>query len=80
MDHPARGKQKVGEATSPRTARAQMEEAMCKLDLTEEEATPLVVDDIDTGGKQKWMLAGKILYRNTFHIQTIISALRPAWG
>jgi hypothetical protein len=53
---------------------------MGKLDLTEDEATPLVVNDVDDGGKQKWMLAGKILYRNSFHIHTIISALRPAWG
>jgi hypothetical protein len=57
-----------------------MEEAMGKLDLTEEEAVPLVLNDVDEGAKPKWMLAGKILYRNVFHIQTISSALRPAWG
>jgi hypothetical protein len=57
-----------------------MEEAMGKLDLTEEEAVPLVVDDVDSGVKPRWMLAGKVLFRNTFHVQTIASALRPAWG
>jgi hypothetical protein len=57
-----------------------LEEAMGNLDLTEEEATPLVVNDVDDGAKPKWMLAGKVLYRNTFHIQAIASALRPAWG
>jgi hypothetical protein len=39
-----------------------------------------VIDDRDAGEQQKWMLAGKVLYRHVFHIQTIISALRPAWG
>jgi hypothetical protein len=53
---------------------------MAKLGLTEEEAVPLVLDDVEAGKKPKWMLAGKVLYRNQFHIQTIASALRPAWG
>ncbi|KAM0880761.1 hypothetical protein ACQ4PT_033362 [Festuca glaucescens] len=64
---------------SPRAARAKLEEDLRKLDITDAEATPLVVDDRDDEG-QKWMLAGKVLYRNVFHIQTIASALRPAWG
>ncbi|KAI4973618.1 hypothetical protein ZWY2020_041399, partial [Hordeum vulgare] len=34
-------------ALSPRAARAQMEEALGKLDISEEEATPLIIDDID---------------------------------
>jgi hypothetical protein len=33
------------EALSPRAARAHMDEAMGKLDLAEEEATPLLLDD-----------------------------------
>jgi hypothetical protein len=57
-----------------------MEEALGRLDLTEEEVTPFVINDAEEGGKPKWMLAGKVLYRNSFHIQTIASALRPAWG
>ena len=57
-----------------------MEEAMEKLDLTTEESTPLVINDLEDGEEQKWSLAGKVLYKNTLHIQTIASALRPAWG
>jgi hypothetical protein len=53
---------------------------MGKLGITEEEATPLVIDDRDEEAEQKWMLAGKVLYRHVFHIHTISSALRPAWG
>uniref|UniRef100_A0ACD5U3J6 Uncharacterized protein n=1 Tax=Avena sativa TaxID=4498 RepID=A0ACD5U3J6_AVESA len=75
------GRGKVGGSTSPRSARFQMEEALGKLDITDEEATPLVLDDREEDGvKHKWSLAGKVLFRNTFHIQTITSALRPAWG
>ena len=65
---------------SPRSARAQMEDAMGKLDLAEEEATPLVMDDDDGEAPTKWLLAGKVLFRNLFHIQTISNTLRPAWG
>ncbi|KAM0863587.1 hypothetical protein ACQ4PT_044496 [Festuca glaucescens] len=74
-----RGKEKEGEG-SHQAGRSQLEEAMEKLGLTEEEATPLVVEDADAGVKPKWMLAGKIMYRHTFHIQMIASALWPAWG
>lgn len=70
---------KPGSASS-RAARAQMEEAMGRLDLTEEEATPLVVDDLEEETHQKWAISGKVLHRKVFHIQTIASALRPAWG
>ena len=73
------GKGKQGAALD-RSARAQMEEAMGRLDLTEEEATPLVVDDLEEGTQQKWAIAGKILHRNQYHIQTIGNVLRPAWG
>jgi hypothetical protein len=57
-----------------------LEEEMGKLDITEEEATPMVIDDRDEEPEQKWMLVGKVLYRHVFHINTITSALRPAWG
>jgi hypothetical protein len=42
--------------------------------------TPFEIDDVEEGAKPKWRLAGKVLYRNIFHINTIASALRPAWG
>ncbi|KAE8787355.1 hypothetical protein D1007_38757 [Hordeum vulgare] len=67
-------------ALSPRAARAQMEEAHGKLDISEEEATPLIIDDTDEGAAPKWLLAGKVLYHNLLHIQTITNALRPVWG
>ena len=53
---------------------------MGKLDLTEEEETPLVLDDDDSGSRQFWAIACKVLHRNLLHIQTIANALRPAWG
>ncbi|KAE8813732.1 hypothetical protein D1007_09240 [Hordeum vulgare] len=65
---------------SPRSARATMEEALGKLDISEEEAMPLVIDDSEEGSQPKWLLAGRVLSRNLLHIQTIQSALRPAWG
>lgn len=71
---------KGGDASSPRSARAQMEEAMSKLGITEEEATPLVIDDDVPDAAPKWLIAEKVLFRNLFHIQTISNALRPAWG
>jgi hypothetical protein len=43
------------------------------LDLTEEEVTPFVINDVEEGEKPKWMLAGKVLYRNMFHIQTTMT-------
>ena len=39
-----------------------------------------MIDDRVDGGLVKWLLAGKILHRNHFHIQTITNALRPVWG
>ena len=65
---------------SPNSARARLAEALGKLDITEEEATPLVIDDREEGDQQKWMIVGKVLNRNNLHIQTISNALRPAWG
>ncbi|KAM0890300.1 hypothetical protein ACQ4PT_027121 [Festuca glaucescens] len=81
MAAPTDGGRGKGGALSPRSARIQMEEALGKLDITEEEATPLVLDDREKEGEEKkWSLAGKVLFRNIFHINTIKSALRPAWG
>jgi hypothetical protein len=76
----ARGKEKEGDSAQARTSKSRLEEAMGRLDLTEDEAVPLVVNDAEGGSKTKWTLAGKVLFRNVFHIQTISSALRPAWG
>ena len=57
-----------------------MEEALGMLDITEEEATPLVIDDANNGAPTKWLLVGKVLHRNLLHIQTISNALYLARG
>lgn len=59
---------------------AQTEGALGRFDLMEEEASSLVIDDVNEGAKPKWMLAGKLLYQNMGNIQTFASALWPAWG
>ncbi|KAM0866451.1 hypothetical protein ACQ4PT_042616 [Festuca glaucescens] len=55
---PERGKVKEDDAQSQRAARARLEEQLGKLDISEVEATPLVLDDREEGEK-KWLLAGK---------------------
>ena len=45
-------------------ARKKLEEALGKLDISEEEATPLVLDDRIEGGLEKWLFAGKVLHQN----------------
>jgi hypothetical protein len=74
----SKGKETV--TLPPRVERAKLEEGLGKLDMTDEEATPLVVDDREEGAKEKWMLAGKVLLRSVFHIHTISAALHPTWG
>ncbi|KAE8804669.1 Alanyl-tRNA synthetase [Hordeum vulgare] len=65
---------------SPRAKRAKLEEALGKMAITDEEATPLVIDDREDDKPAKWLLAGRILRRNLLHIQTISGALKSAWG
>jgi hypothetical protein len=56
-------------------------EMLGRLRLTPQEATPFVLDDVgDDLGCPEWALIGKVLTPNKFHISTIQSALRPAWG
>jgi hypothetical protein len=66
---------KAKEVMSPRVARAWLEEQLEKLDIIDEEATPLVIDGHDEGAKQKWPVVGKVLYRHVFHINTISTTL-----
>jgi hypothetical protein len=61
------GKETGADPLSPITARAKLEEQLGKLDIMEAEATPLVIDDREEG-PQKWMLAGRVLLQNVFHI------------
>ncbi|KAI4965416.1 hypothetical protein ZWY2020_054654 [Hordeum vulgare] len=53
------GERQRSGALSPHSAQAQMEEALGKLDISEEEATQLIIDDSDEGSPQKWLIAGK---------------------
>lgn len=76
----AGGEKTESDPNSSRMARAQLEEALEKLGITKEEATPVVIDDTEEGEAKKWLLAGKVLHRHLLHIQTITNALPPAWG
>ena len=39
---------------------------MGMLDLTEEEDTPLVINDLE-GVQEKWLIVGKVLHRKILH-------------
>jgi hypothetical protein len=57
-------------------------EMMGRLRLTAAESAAVVIDD---GGDEiplysEWAILGKVLSPTTLHINTIASALRPAWG
>ena len=49
----------ANEDQSARAARRKLEEALGKLDISQEEATPLAIDDRVDSGPAKWLLAGK---------------------
>jgi hypothetical protein len=53
-----------------------------RLNLTSEEADAVILEDEKEEDlvSLNWALIGKVLSPNSLHIQTIMSALRPAWG
>lgn len=57
-------------------------ELLERLNLTSEEADVVVLEDENEENlvSLNWALIGKVLSSNVLHIQTIMSALRPAWG
>ncbi|KAM0928680.1 hypothetical protein ACQ4PT_002630 [Festuca glaucescens] len=57
-----------------------IDEKIGRLKLTEAESKKLVIDDREEGSTPSWSLAGKVLSRKVFHINTISAILRPAWG
>jgi hypothetical protein len=57
-----------------------LQERIGRLKLTEAESKKLVLDDREEGSQPSWALAGKVLSRKVFHIQTIAEILRPACG
>ncbi|KAM0866088.1 hypothetical protein ACQ4PT_042851 [Festuca glaucescens] len=76
-----------GKASDPASSRSAMAgesvtEMMKRLNLTQKEATPLILDDEDDADLPcpEWALVGKVLAPNTLHVNTISAALKPAWG
>ena len=59
-----------------------MAELLKRLNLTSEEAEAVILEDENEEDlvSLKWALIGTVLSPNILHIQTIMSALRPAWG
>ena len=55
---------------------------MRNLNLTQQEATPFLLDDEgdDDPVGPEWALIGKVLAPNTLHVNTFKAILRPAWG
>ncbi|KAM0876542.1 hypothetical protein ACQ4PT_036096 [Festuca glaucescens] len=82
------GKEKVVEsaagagATGSSSKGGQVEDLMARLRLTAVESEAVVLedeDDLDLVDPDR-SFVGKVLAPNIFHIQTISSAMRPAWG
>ncbi|KAM0930619.1 hypothetical protein ACQ4PT_000820 [Festuca glaucescens] len=55
---------------------------MKRLKLTSEEATTIILEDENEDDlvSLEWAIIGKVLSPTILHIQTIMAALRPAWG
>lgn len=55
---------------------------MKRLKLTSEEATAIILEDENEDDllSLEWAITGKVLSPTVLHIQTIMAALRPAWG
>jgi hypothetical protein len=73
-------KEKVIE--TPAGAEDSVSEMLQRLNLTSEEADAVILEDEKEEDlvSLNWALIGKVLSPNSLHIQTIMSALRPAWG
>ncbi|CAM0909452.1 unnamed protein product [Alopecurus aequalis] len=69
-------------ASSSATAGDTVAAMMQKLNLTQQEATPFVLDDEgdDDLPCPDWALVGKVLTPNVLHVNTIKSVVLPAWG
>ncbi|KAM0834300.1 hypothetical protein ACQ4PT_063687 [Festuca glaucescens] len=78
----ASGEKSEGVGNAPIDLELKMMELMGKLNLTSEEATAAILDDEDEQDlvALKWAIVGKVLSPTLLHIQTIKSALKPAWG
>nr|XP_020182134.1 uncharacterized protein LOC109767821 [Aegilops tauschii subsp. strangulata] len=72
----------AGGSSSTTRVADHVEEMMERLRLTAVEASPVVLDDEDEADlvAPDCALVGKVLSPNILHLQTISSAMRPAWG
>uniref|UniRef100_A0ACD5YIE3 Uncharacterized protein n=1 Tax=Avena sativa TaxID=4498 RepID=A0ACD5YIE3_AVESA len=72
----------AGAEDAPTVAEEKMAELMEKLNLTSEEATAVILEDENDEDlvSLEWAIIGKVLSPTILHVQTIMSALRPAWG
>lgn len=74
--------QVTGEGSNDQSSGDKMADLIGRLKLTSEESRALeVVDDVeDELATSDCAIIGKVLSQGVLHIQTIMSALRPAWG
>ncbi|KAM0829725.1 hypothetical protein ACQ4PT_066699 [Festuca glaucescens] len=83
VDSGCKGKESVAAAASGSVAVGEsVIEMMQRLNLTQKEATPLILEDEDGEDLPcpEWDLVGKVLAPNTLLVNTISAVLRPAWG
>ncbi|KAM0866647.1 hypothetical protein ACQ4PT_042495 [Festuca glaucescens] len=71
-----------GGATGGSSSGERVEQMMARLRLTAAEAKAVVIDDADDPGlvDPDRAFVGKVLAPNVLHINTISTAMRPAWG
>ncbi|KAE8770261.1 hypothetical protein D1007_58023 [Hordeum vulgare] len=72
----------AGDGAESSATGAGVENLMARLRLTTAEATAMVIDDVDDLElvDPNRDFVGKVLSPNVLHIETIKSAMRPAWG
>ena len=76
-----RGRKESNVEDSSNEVEEQVSDLFGKLNLTREKETLVLQDneDSDLAGV-KYAVIGKVLSPNLLHLQTIMSAMRPAWG
>lgn len=72
----------TGDGIGDRLQEDKMSDMISRLHLTSEESEVLqVADDVEDGlATSDSAIIGKVLSQGVLHIQTIMAALRPAWG
>ncbi|KAK1650715.1 hypothetical protein QYE76_068520 [Lolium multiflorum] len=72
----------TGNGSSSAAAGEKVEKMMARLRLTAAEKTAVVIDDVDDLElvDPDRAFVGKVLSPNVLHLETIKSAMRPAWG